>query len=152
MCRIEQQSNQKKSESEKDFVIILTVKGTSYEEVEIKITDPSKSIRQLIFEIVNALGLPKTDKGGNPVRYMLGSDAGDDEPKIMEFKDENGIEQSLFDYNIYSGCHLCLLTLHIAGGSSYIGQTYLPDLSRKQKEGIPLDRLKKDGVNIYFKE
>lgn len=141
MNNIEQQSHKKMSISDKDFIVILTIDGTEYEEVEIKITDPHKSIRQLIFDIVIVLELPYTDNGGNPIMYLLGIDTGDDESGIIfEFEDENGIEQSLLDYNIYSGCHLHLVTVPIAGGSPYTGLTYLPYTSQETKEGAPLDK------------
>lgn len=137
----QQQCNKKLAISDKDFIVILTIDGAECEDVEIKITDPHKSIRQLIFDIVKDLELPNTDNGGNPIMYLLGVDTCDDESGIiLEFEDENGIEQSLLDYNIYNGCHLHLMALPIAGGSPYTGLTFLPYTSRETKEGAPSDK------------
>ena len=35
-----------------DFIISLTIDGTSFEEVEVKVTDPNKTIRDQISSIV----------------------------------------------------------------------------------------------------
>lgn len=100
-----------------DFIILLTIEGTTYEEVEVKVSDPHKTIRDQINSIVNVFELPKVDNGGNPVQYLLGQilDDDDDEPMILEFEDEDGREQCFDDYNIMPGDHLHLLSVPIAG-------------------------------------
>jgi len=99
-----------------DFIINLTIDGTSYEEVEVKVTDPNKSIRDLITNIIGVFKLPKIDNGGNPVQYLLGQVMEDeDEPRILDFEDEDGREQAFVDYNIQPGDHLHLISVPIAG-------------------------------------
>ena len=44
-----------------DFIINLTIDGTSYEEVEVKVSDPNKTIRDQIASIVAVFELPKLD-------------------------------------------------------------------------------------------
>lgn len=101
---------------DEEFIINLTIDGTSYEEVEVKVTDPTKTIRDQISSIVQVFELPKMDNGGNPVQYLMGQIMDDgDEPEILEFEDENGREQCLLDYNIQPGDHLHLISVPIAG-------------------------------------
>lgn len=100
-----------------EFIIYLTIDGTSYEEVEVKVADPNKTIRNQINSFVQMFKLPKLDNGGNPIQYLLGQmleDCG--EPEILDFEDEDGHEQCLMDYNIQSGDHLHLIYVPIAGG------------------------------------
>ena len=99
-----------------EFIINLTIDGTSYEEVEVKVTDPNKTIRDQISSIVSVFELPKIDNGGNPIQYLLGQimeDGG--EPEILEFEDADGHEQALIDYNVQPGDHLHLISVPIAG-------------------------------------
>ena len=99
-----------------EFVINLTIDGTSYEEVEVKVTDPNKTIRDQINSIVHVFELPKLDNGGNPIQYLLGQIMEEgEEPEILEFEDEDGREQALVDYNIQPGDHLHLISVPIAG-------------------------------------
>lgn len=101
---------------DEEFIINLTIDGTSYEEVEVKVTDPNKTIRDQISSIVQVFDLPKMDGGGNPIQYLLGQMFEDsDEPKILDFEDEDGREQCLMDYNVQSGDHLHLISVPIAG-------------------------------------
>ena len=74
---------------EDEFIINLTIDGTEFEEVEVKVTDPNKTIRDQITSIVSVFELPKIDNGGNPIQYLLGQimDEGE-EPEILEFEDE----------------------------------------------------------------
>ena len=51
-----------------EFIINLTIDGTSYEEVEVKVTDPNKTIRDQISSIVQVFELPKIDNGGTPIQ------------------------------------------------------------------------------------
>ena len=101
---------------EEEFIINLTIDGTEYEEVEVKVTDPNKTIRDQITSIVSVFELPKIDNSGNPIQYLLGQimDEGE-EPEILEFEDEDGREQALIDYNIQPGDHLHLISVPIAG-------------------------------------
>ena len=99
-----------------EFIINLTIDGTSYEEVEVKVTDPNKTIRDQISSIVSVFELPKIDGGGNPIQYLLGQimeDGG--EPEILEFEDADGREQCIIDYNVQPGDHLHLISVPIAG-------------------------------------
>ena len=74
-----------------EFIINLTIDGTSYEEVEVKVSDPNKTIRDQISSIVAVFELPKLDNGGNPIQYLLGQIMEDgEEPEILEFEDEDG--------------------------------------------------------------
>ena len=99
-----------------EFIINLTIDGTEYEEVEVKVNDPNKTIRDQINSIVQVFELPKIDNGGNPIQYLLGQIIEDgDEPEILEFEDEDGREQALIDYNIQPGDHLHLISVPIAG-------------------------------------
>lgn len=109
------------TEYEDDFIIILTIDGTEYEEEECEVTDPNKTIRQLIASIIVAFDLPKIDGAGNPLQYLLGlTNENDDEPEIIEIEDENGREQTLADYGILPGDHLHLISVPIAGGGPCI--------------------------------
>lgn len=99
-----------------EFIIHLTIDGTSFEEVEVKVTDPNKTIRDQINSIVQVFELPKMDNGGNPIQYLMGQIMDDgDEPEILEFEDEDGREQCLLDYNVQPGDHLHLISVPIAG-------------------------------------
>jgi hypothetical protein len=98
------------------FVITLTIEGTQYEEVEVEVTNPMKTIREQINSIVEVFNLPKMDNGGNPITYLLGRIEDDsDLPTILEFDDANGREQTLNDYNVQSGDRLHLISKAIAG-------------------------------------
>ena len=101
---------------EDEFIVLLTIEGTELEEVEVKVTDPQKTIRDQINSIVQVFKLPKLDNGGNPIQYLLGQVIeGDDEPRILEFEDEDGRERCLVDDNIQPGDHLQLVAVPIAG-------------------------------------
>ena len=99
-----------------EFLITLTIEGTQYEEIEVEVTDPMKTIREQINSIVEVFHLPKMDNGGNPITYLLGRMEDDsDTPSILEFSDADGREQTLMDYNVKSGDHLHLISRAIAG-------------------------------------
>lgn len=99
-----------------EFIVTLTIDGTSYEAVEVKVTDPNKTIRDQINSIVQVFELPKLDGGGNPLSYLLGQFMGDDEEAtILDFEDEDGRERCMSDYNIQPGDHLYLTSIPIAG-------------------------------------
>lgn len=101
---------------DEDFIINLSIEGSSFEEVEVKVSDPYKTIRDQISSIVQVFELPKMDNGGNPIQYLLGQIIDDDEePRILDFEDEDGREQTLMDYNIQPGDSLQLISVPIAG-------------------------------------
>ena len=101
---------------DEDFFIILTIEGSAYEEVEVKVSDPTKTIRDQISSIVQVFELPKMDNGGNPIQYLLGKLMdGDEEPAVLEFEDEEGREMALIDYDIQPLDHLHLISVPIAG-------------------------------------
>ncbi len=100
---------------EDDFIITLTIDGTEFDEVEVKVTDPNKTIRDQISSIVQVFELPKIDGGGNPIQYLLGRTDEDGEDEILEFDDEDGREMALIDYNVQPGDHLHMLSVPIAG-------------------------------------
>ena len=98
-----------------EFIIILTIDGSSYEEVEVKVTDPQKTIRDLISTIVSVFELSKMDGGGNPIQYVLGQTMEDGQDVILAYEDADGREQILLDYNVQSGDRLHLIKIPIAG-------------------------------------
>lgn len=100
---------------EDEFLITLTIDGTEYEEVEVKVTDPNKTIRDQISSIVQVFELPKIDGGGNPIQYLLGRITDDEEDEILEWEDEDGREMALVDYNVMPGDRLHLISVPIAG-------------------------------------
>lgn len=101
---------------EEDFFIYLTIEGTPYEDVEIKVSDPNKAIRDQIASIVQVFELPKMDNGGMPIQYLLGMTHEDgNEPEILELEDEDGREQAIIDYNIQPGDHLHLCSIPVPG-------------------------------------
>ena len=74
---------------QEEFIVLLTIDGTSYDEIEVKVSDPNKTIRDQINSIVQVFELPKMDNGGNPIQYLLGKLMDDDEePAILEFEDD----------------------------------------------------------------
>ena len=104
-----------KQDYDDEFIVNLTIDGSPYEEVEVKVTDPQKTIRDQIASIVAVFELPKLDNGGNPIQYLLGQFMDDGEDKILECEDVDGREQALIDYNIQPGDHLHLISVPIAG-------------------------------------
>lgn len=101
---------------DEDFIITLTIDGTTYDDVEVKVNDPNRPIRDQIASIISVFQLPKIDQGGNPIQYLLGQivEEGED-PEILEFEDEDGREQALVDYEVMPGDHLHLISVPIAG-------------------------------------
>lgn len=98
-----------------DLIIILTIDGTPYEEVEVKVTDINKTVRDQVATIVSVFELPKLDNGGNPIDYLLGIMRDGVEPEIMEFEDEDGREKALIDYDLQPGDRLHLINQPVAG-------------------------------------
>ncbi len=101
---------------DEDFIIYLTIDDTEYKDIEVKVSDPNKTIRDQISSIIRVFELPEMDNGGNCIQYMLGQmlDEGE-EPEILEFEDEDGRECCLMDYNIQPGDSLNLISIPIAG-------------------------------------
>jgi hypothetical protein len=99
-----------------EFIVLLTIDGTSYDEIEVKVTDPNKTIRDQINSIIQVFELPRMDNGGNPIQYLLGKLMEDDEePVILEFEYESGREMALVDYDIQPMDRLHLISVPIAG-------------------------------------
>lgn len=97
---------------EEEFIIYLTIDGTQYEEIEVKVSDPMKTIRNQVRSIVRVFELPEKDKEGNSIQYLLGVML-DGEPEILQFEDEDGREQTLIDYDIKPGDHLHIVSITI---------------------------------------
>lgn len=100
---------------EDELIIILSIDGTEYDEVEVKVTNPNNTIGDQIKSIVQVFELPKIDGGGNPIQYLLGRTQDGDEDEILELEDENGREMALVDYNVQSGDRLHMISVPIAG-------------------------------------
>ena len=101
---------------QEEFIVMLTIDGTAYDEIEVKVSDPNKTVREQIESIIQVFELPKMDNGGNPIQYLLGQMLEDgEEPEILDFEDEDGREQCLMDYNIQPGDNLHLISVPIAG-------------------------------------
>ena len=99
-----------------EFIVLLTIDGTAYDEIEVKVTDPNKTVREQIDSIIQVFELPKMDNGGNPIQYLLGKLMDDDEePAVLEFEDKDGREMALIDYDIQPLDHLHLISVPIAG-------------------------------------
>lgn len=95
-----------------NLIINLTIDGTEYEDVEVKVTKPELPIREQIQRIVKVFELPAMDRCGHTIQYVIGQMLEDsDEPVVLEFEDEEGREQSFRDYNILSGDCLHLLSV-----------------------------------------
>lgn len=98
-----------------ELIITLTIEYPKYDEIEIKITNPNKSIRATIDRMIDVFQLPKIDRFGSQIPYVLGIFEEFDEPNILEFEDENGNAKSLLDYDIKSGDHLVLSVVPYLG-------------------------------------
>lgn len=99
-----------------EMIVILTIDGTSYEEIEIKVTDMSKTIEEQIASIVQVFELPKADPSGQPVSYRLGIFREDDEEnEILAPQDDFGRDLTLLDYDVQPGDHLHLASIPIPG-------------------------------------
>lgn len=93
-----------------EFIINLTIDGTTFDNVQVKVTNPDKTVRQQIESIVRVFDLPATYPNGTPRQYFLGQMLENgEEPEVLEFEDEEGDGLSLMDYNIKTGDHLHLI-------------------------------------------
>ena len=96
---------------QEEFIVMLTIDGTAYDEIEVKVSDPNKTVREQIDSIIQVM-----DNGGNPIQNLLGKLMdGDEEPAVLEFEDEEGREMALIDYDIQPLDHLHLISVPIAG-------------------------------------
>lgn len=97
---------------DEEMLVNLTIEGTEYEDVEVKITDPNKTLRNQITSIISVFELPETDSCGHPIQYLLGiiMEEGE-EPDILELEDENGQEKTLVDYKIQTNDNLHLISV-----------------------------------------
>ena len=101
---------------EEDFFIFLTIEGTEYENIEVKVSDPHKTIRNQINSIIQVFELPMVDNGGNYIQYILGQMSDEsEEPEILDFEDEDGHEQCFFDYNVQPNAQLYLIPVPLSG-------------------------------------
>ena len=102
------------------FIVNLSIDGTEYEEVEVAVSNPEKTIRQQIESIIRVFDLPVKGYDGTPIDYflakMLISD-NEEEPHVMEFEDEDGNEMTLMDYDVKSGDHIALMRLVLYGSA-----------------------------------
>jgi len=62
--------------------------------------------------------LPEVDNGGNRIKYYLGRMREDGKSEILKEKNNNGEEQSLFDYRVREGDKLIIVKKTIAGGKN----------------------------------
>lgn len=109
-------NNRAYMEHNKDELIIsLTVEYPKCEEVEVKIANPNKSIRATIDKMIDVFQLPKTDRFGSQIPYVLGIYEEFEEHIVLDFEDESGNAQSLLDYDIQSGDHLVLFAVPYMG-------------------------------------
>ena len=93
-----------------ELIVHLTIEGTEYQDIEVTVSNPNKTIREQIDSIVRVFELSKNFPNGMPRQYLIGLLTEDDEePEILEFEDENGNEQSFRDYHIKKGDHLHLI-------------------------------------------
>lgn len=101
---------------ENDLIVNLTIDGTEYQDVEVTVSNPNKTIREQIDSIVRVFELPGKYPNGLTRQYLIGllSENGQ-EPEILEFEDEDGNEQSFRDYHIKKGDHLCLIEVPLYG-------------------------------------
>ena len=98
-----------------EFLIRLTIEGTEYEEEEVYVSEPSKTIRDIIASIVKVFNLPKMDGGNTPIQYQLGRINEEGEAETLFPEDEEGLELNLLDYDIQSGDLLQLVAVPVAG-------------------------------------
>lgn len=102
-----------------DMVVNLTIEGTEYKNVEMLVSDPSKTIQEQIDSIISVFELPKYyNDGTTPRQYLLAIFENDDEePCILEYEDENGKKLSILDYGVCPGVHLHMLQTPLYGCS-----------------------------------
>lgn len=99
---------------DENFIITLTIEGTPYEDVEVKVNNPHKTIRKQIDSIIKVFELPKIDKGANFIQYEL-KQIIYNESKDLDLEDEDGRELTFLDYNLRPGDHLLLVSVPLAG-------------------------------------
>lgn len=103
---------------EDKLLLNLTIDGTSFEDVEVEVSNPFKTISALINSIIQVFDLPKIDNEHNRIRYQLGLMMDGKEEKVLfDLEDEDGRELCLLDYNVSSGDNLILTSMPIAIGA-----------------------------------
>ena len=86
------------------YYILLSIEGTSIKDLQLSLDNQNLTIRELISQIVQLYNLPTQDRDGNPLQYLLGSiEDESEEPRILDFEEENGQGLTLIDHNIKSG-------------------------------------------------
>ena len=98
-----------------EFIISLTIEYPEYDKIDVKIINPNKSIRATIDKMIDVFQLPKIDRFGLQIPYVLGIYEELEEPIILEFEDEVGNAMSLLDYDIKPGDHLVLFVVPYLG-------------------------------------
>lgn len=93
---------------ENGIVISLTINGTEYENVEVRVTKPELPIREQTQRFIKVFELPTTNSEGQPLQYFFYQVLKFPEPL---FEDIEGKEQSFLDYKISTGSHLFLDSL-----------------------------------------
>ena len=100
------------------YYILLSIEGTSIKDLQLSLDNQNLTIRELISQIVQLYNLPTQDRDGNPLQYLLGSiEDESEEPRILDFEDENGQGLTLIDHNIKSGTNMLLICIPVAGGT-----------------------------------
>lgn len=90
-----------------EFIIHLTIVDTSYNDVEIRVSDPNKTIQEQINSIMQVFGLSKAFQG-HYVEWRLGQDDGDG---VTVFD----CDDSLLDYHVQTGDSLQLIHIPLCG-------------------------------------
>lgn len=115
----ELQSEMEDWADDEELIVYLTIEGTSYEEVEVRVSDPTKTIRDQIKSIVRVFELPEKEKDGTSIRYELGLVEDSQPPLILAREDEEGREQCVLDYGIQAGDHLHLIPVPDVSRNKY---------------------------------
>ena len=130
-----------------EFIIKLAVDGT----LEVKVTDPNKTIRDQISSIVSVLDLPMLNNDRSPIQYLLGRAMEDgNDLEILEFEDADGRELALIDYNVQSGDYLNLISVPVAGSPG----VFLYEIEITSTDITALELIEtistEWGLNVYY--
>ena len=121
------------------LIVNLTIEGTEYEDMEVAVSNPRKTIRQQVESIIKVFELPTNGYDGRPIDYFLGKMMMDDyeeEPFLMSFEDEDGKEMTLLDFDVKSGDHIALVR-NVLYGSAIIWP--IPPKNPSPSSGKPAD-------------
>lgn len=132
-----------------DFIITLSIEGSSYEEVDIKVNYPHQTIRYQIDSIISVFELPRMDKNGYGfLEYYLHQDADNgDEPRVLDLEDEDGRELTLLDHNIRPGDKLSLVTVPCSGSGPIITVIFYKDY-----RGTELLHTESETFKVYLRD